>query len=612
MTSWIAGVFDANSRSPHQRLRDLARRRSLGFQEAGALSLVVDGPAGTPGPRPLWSLRGLLAGDLDPDELLSGEDAAVLERLRALRGEFSLVAWDRAAGRGLVARDHLGLQAVYYRRSGSTLYFAAELPDLLDLLERQPSPDRLALLGFIADRLPAADETAYEGVHRLGPGHALILDDGRWSLRQYWAPTWNSPLEGSTGEVAEEVGASIRQAVARRLPEERPVAVLLSGGLDSSTLAGMATQLRPGGVRAYSNVFPSYPAVDESAWIDILRTELRMDGVRSVVRDDGLVAGALEHIRDWRVPFGSYAGTRITTLLRQAAADGAGAVFAGEGADELFGPRTFLLADHLRAGRLPSAARLLPFLPGDRRPSRQMLTYGVQQAVEGALPHALQRQPWMQRREAPDFLSRSSIRFLSHEDDPWAWKRGSGPLWHRWLTWLIMQMEPGVSDLSRGLGGSCGIPMRHPFMDVDVVELALRVPPEMTFTRLYKGILRRAIQGTVPDAVRLRPDKTRFGHVIVGTLAGPDRALLEQLLCHGTPEIGAFASREAVKALVQGGPERYKHGPFPWATAVWRLANAECWLREQSSPGFVAQILDGGQVSRPSFPVLEAGFRAAA
>ena len=103
-------------------------------------------------------------------------------------GPFALVAWDRAARRGLLAQDQLGGRSLFTFEDGPRLWFATEVAVLLRLLPRRPEPDELALAYHLVDHSIPDGRMLYRGVSRLGAGASLELSDAGRTARRHWAP----------------------------------------------------------------------------------------------------------------------------------------------------------------------------------------------------------------------------------------------------------------------------------------------------------------------------------------------------------------------------------------------------------------------------------------
>jgi asparagine synthetase B (glutamine-hydrolysing) len=178
-----------------------------------------------------------------------------------------------------------------------------------------------------------------------------------------------------------------------------------------------------------------------------------------------------------------------------------------------------------------------------------------------------------------------AARALAASDDPVAWKLLEGPRWWAHTAYGITQSieQTGVYEHLRRRAATAGIEARHPLLDLDLVELGLRIPPRATFDpRWNRPLLRAAMTGLLPDAVRLRPQKAWFESLIVDCLTGPDRAAVTQLLADPRAELRAYADLPALRRTLLDSDRELRESPFRWMWQVWRLATAEIWLRAQS------------------------------
>jgi asparagine synthase (glutamine-hydrolysing) len=613
MTRSIAGVFRSRARADRGRLERALEPRASRLIELRQLAVAHTGPpARADGP------LCLLAGRIDDtarltDELNCREGSSAEQLLAAgylrwgasllerIRGEFLLLLWDRERGEGLIARDQLGVASLYVHDAGGTLYFATEVRELLALLPRRPAPDAAGVAHWLAASNRTGDGTLYEGVRRVLPGGVLLLGGEGVRERRYWSPTFVEPPQCGESELAEQVREGLGRAVRRRLAdraiegggrhEQHGTGVLMSGGLDSAAVAAIAAREAPGRVAAFSGVFPEQPAADESGLIAGLRGALGLPGMSAEVRPGGLLASALESQHAWQLPLLSWGDFWTLPLLRAAASAGVRVVLGGDGGDELFATRVYLLADRLRGARPLDSLCLARELPGagEAPPRRELLSLTAQLAIGGALPYR-PHQRWRRlsaRRTHPAWLTRRVARELCGSEDPLAWKRLDGPRW--WahaadgLTSGIDQV--GIFEMHRHRAALAGLQARHPLFDLDLLETVLRQPPTSTFNRHHnRPLLRAGMAGLLPDAVRLRPRKALFDSLIIETLAGPDAPAVRRLLADPRAELGGYVDLAAMRRSLLDDDVLRAGRPFEWMQHLWRLVTAECWLRAQSDP----------------------------
>ena len=583
----LAGVLDPAAGASHRERVEAALRA----EGEGEVAVESAGPlvAGTWGARPLRDADGRLC--LLDGELHEAEGADLLAGWRThgealpgrLRGEYAVVLYDPATARGLAFCDHMGARALWYAERGGRLWLASDGRQLLRLLDRTPEPDPLALAHWLSVTTPDAERTLFAGVRRLPAGHFLRFSAAGTATARYWLPGAVPRFEGGAEAAAGELQARLRTSVARRLPADGPAGVMLSGGLDSSSVGGVAATLIGDRLRGYSAVFPDHPEADESALIEELRRAFGIAGVSAPVRSGSIVAAAVGHIRRWSAPPTSPNLYFLDPLLAGARADGVEVMLDGEGGDELFGAAPYLVADRLLHGRVRSAAALARLGVGrPDLPPRQLLRVLATVGARGALPYGVHER-LRRRRNAgasgADWLRPELARAYFDAEDPWRWKREPGPRWLAYQRHAVTGTGSAHAyEHVRRRAADAGLVARHPLVDPDVIDHLLAVPPELSFSDLSRPLLRRAVAGIVPDPVRLRTGKSNFNGPFHEALRGPDLPLVRRLLGDPGLRLGAYVEPAAVRALAEGDPERFPGGLRAWAIYVWRLTTAELWL----------------------------------
>jgi len=627
MNRWIAGAFDPVSRLDAWRLAASLTPHEADVVEAGVIRVAYSGPLACeraplclfdghldnaaelrrelevdradsrgriPAPKPTPAELGdgsARAGSPAADEQLIVAcyrrwDRALLSRLR---GDFVLLIWDRERQDGLLARDQLGVRPCFISEVDGGLRFASEIRHLLSLLPQRPAPDRAGIAHWLTASARPGAGTLYEGVERLMPGTALLFDRHGFRRWRYWAPRFEEPLELSPGALAERIRTGIGEAVRRRLDPTGVTGVLMSGGLDSSAIAATCARQHDAQVEVCSATFPEHPETDESDLIAELCRELVLPQLGAVVRPGGLLTNMLESIAEWQMPQLGWGDFWALPLMRAAAGLGMRVMLDGDGGDELFGVRSYLLADRLSRGQLSQTWSLAHRLPGAASgpPRRQVAAMVGRRGVLGALPYGLHERlarPFA-ARSAPRWLRSALVGELTRTDDPLAWKRLDGPRWWAHTAYGVTQgiEQAGVFEHQSRRAALAGLAARHPLLDLDLVELGLRQPPRQTLDPCFnRPLLRAAMTGLLPDSVRLRAGKARFEPLIVDCLRGTDARAIRRLLTGPRAQIGAYVDTARMRQSLLDSEQESKANEFRWMWQMWRLINLECWLRAQS------------------------------
>ena len=529
------------------------------------------------------------------------------QTLSSLRGRFSMVLWDDVQQHGLLASDLLATKPLFLCPAPGSLLFANELHDLLAVAPATPGPDIDALTTWLGGGTWPDGGTLYDGVSRLGPGELIHLERACAEARTYWRPHYTGTMEAPRAALAEGLRDELQQSTAKRV-SSRSTSVVLSGGLDSSIVTAMAARCQPLGatLRTYSTVFPGAD-FDESWKIKKLTTALGIEAVTCQIEPQGTLRLALQYTRKWRLPLNG-AGVLVDLPVSEAARDGAEVALDGYTGDEVLGFSPFLVADRLSRGRLLAALALTRRWPLGRpaTPAEKRWIF-KHCGLKGAAPYRFGDFVRGRRdREAtgPAWLLPPLRRRYVDLEDIWTWKlAGSGPRWWRYLADSLVRGPHRDLRLNylRHRAAAAGLVNESPLYDADLIEYCLRLPPELAFdSRFDRALAREAVQGIVPDEVRLHAEKAVFSSFCFDALTGADAQGIERLLTSGDAELGAYVDMDWVRSQWYEGRPRPERSNTFWGTVIWRLAAGEVWLRSQADPGFLERMLADPAIPAPS------------
>jgi len=520
----------------------------------------------------------------DTEVLVHGYEQWGEEMVERLNGMFAFALLDRRRGSVLLARDRMGIKPLHYAIDGKRLVFASELKALLRDPALRRGIDPAALDQYLAYEFVPSPASIVRGISKLQPAHTLTwsVADGTHRLRRYWSPELGvGDGHRNLEEEGERLRAVLHESVRKELISDVPLGVFLSGGIDSSAVAAMMTELG-GEVKSFSVGFADR-SFDES---DYARQVARHLGTehRELTLEPDILLGLIPKLPSLLdEPLGD-ASIIPTYLLAEFTRRHVKVALGGDGGDELFAGYPTLQA-HRLAGYYMRAPRLLRerlVEPVVRRlpVSRGNLSFDfrAKRFVSGAgYPVAERHQRWMgsfATEERSALLSRE----VQHEvdlDGGYA-----DPLNQVLMMDMRLYLENDILVKLDRASMMASLEGRVPLLNNDFVEYATRLPLNMKLRGLRsKFLLKRALRGLLPESILNRPKKG-FGIPVAHWFRGP---LKEQMLSVLSPERikrEGFFDASAVTRLVADHLEGRRDN----RKQLWTLFAFELWHEGYSRP----------------------------
>lgn len=480
--------------------------------------------------------RGELVERLAPGRRDIGDGELVLlaylewneDCLDHLLGDFAFAIWDARKGRLFAARDPMGMRQLCFAHVPHRIFVFATDPGAVaahPAIERRVS---LARVAECIDGLEGADMrgTFYEGVHRLEAAHCLTLQEGRLDCRRYWRFDPQPELRlKSDAEYAEVLLAELRQAVRPRLRSRTRVGAMLSGGMDSSAICAVAAQILAesgqGPLDTFSVVGPDRTGCVESRAI---HDALAIKGIRPHLIPLGPPPELADRLREMGRnldnPFDALM-TLPRAVYTAASDSGINVVVDGIGGDVALTSYTYV-------------ARLL----GKRKLARAFLEakgerdyWGPQVSAWKTLGRSAAqifaprlwalRSAIKQRRADGEAVSRGRVAPWLAQEAPLAQSRRAMHDRDRQYDLIddvemVRQMTSPYLIAGRErydrVASAVGVEPRDAFLDLRFLRFCASLPIEQLQSNGFpKAVLRRAMAGMVPDAVRWRPGKQHLG-----------------------------------------------------------------------------------------------------
>lgn len=531
------------------------------------------------------------------EDLLARFEAHDTAALADIDGGFAIAWWNEKDRQLCLIRDRFGIEPLVYTETDSRVWFASRVRDLVSVGAAKKELCAEGLAQFLVFCYVPGNNSLHKNVSRVPPGTVLRHEVSKPSrIERWYSLSYSDPWQGNEQEIADEYREQLERAVVRRLYGGDP-GILLSGGMDSSSVATFARKHWQGDIHSYG-FRCSGASFDESYYARALSEELNTQH-SEVDFGEQESSTIIKAIDEMEVPFCNVGIEVGTWLLGGIARGGSEYLLTGDGGDEMWASHPVYAAQRVMqyydklhvpsfihngiwklASMVPDSdkKRNLPVIikrilppPGisrDLRHFRWRAYYAPRQFEE------LATQEWKGKLRETDPMAFAGESFEGYQgpDD------GISPLLYSDYT-----TESSFYFSRLMLCRHFGLEVRMPFYDREFVEFGARIPARLKLEGLErtKRLFRVAMEGVLPDVINNRKDK--LGHSVPLKNWLRDQSLLsqeiEQTLSRKTVESRGLFNYEFVKKMLDEHTSR-KHNH---SHRIWAFFVLEKWLQRHMS-----------------------------
>jgi asparagine synthase (glutamine-hydrolysing) len=528
----------------------------------------------------------LFKSDTDTEVILHLYEEYGDDCVKHLRGMFALAIWDGKKKILFLARDRIGKKPLLYSYVNGVFCFASEFAALLESGAVKKEINHEAMDYYLTFGYIPAPLTVYRNVFKLLPAHKLILKDGEISLSQYWQLDYFPKINISEEEARQEILRLLKEAVKLRLHSDVPLGAFLSGGIDSSTVVAIMSQLSNSKVKTFSIGFEDSD-YSELKYARNIATRYRTEHYEFIVKPDALRILPLL-VERYGEPYAdsscipTYYVSKETKRFVTVALN-------GDGGDESFAgyERYYAMLIANLLGYLPGPGKvflkkfsaLLPdsiesksklrrlkrfteaaFLPAYRRYARWV----------GIFNDSLKKEIYSEgfAKNLNSFDSANLIKpFFNHNGRQAGLDVFLNTDVH---TYLPDDLLVKVDILSMANALEC----RSPFLDHKLMEFAARLPARYKLKgSIKKYILKKSVENELVPRQNIYRKKMGFGMPIGRWLRGENKDFLKETLLGGSFLSRGYFNPKAIKFLV----EEHIQGRKDYSFNLWALLMLELW-----------------------------------
>jgi asparagine synthase (glutamine-hydrolysing) len=506
-----------------------------------------------------------------------------------LLGDFAFAIWDGQKKTVFCARDPIGIRPLFYSFDGKAFYCGSEPRTIYGDSKISKEPNLQLICLYLLNRFDEREETLYRNIDRLPGSHYMVLEKGKIRKGQYWDVDPGASIRCKTDEqYADHFLQLFKQAVKVRLRSCTPVGLTLSGGIDSSSVAATAQLIRgqelfqDNGFESFSLIYDTFPC-DERSYI------------HEVVKSSNLTANYIKY-EDTFSEFGieknngyfdiPYSPTLLSyrSIFKRAQEKGIRSVLNGVGGDDLLGSEPDHLTDLLLHGKFYKLIR--QFRCDSKTLSRSPRSLFLHYCLLPLIPRRMRlglgkRFKHFRRNEIPSYFNMNLLKrigVVERFQEPLPYKKFPTVSQTKIYQGLRFDWNANIAiDMLERLTSHFEIEGRYPYFDRNIMVFLFAVPQQQRWKNgLPKQIVRKSLEGILPEPVRRRTDKPKFTSTLIFEYRYRQSAQIEELIRSSRlVNRGVIHSNELASLF-----DAYKKGSCDHFTIfLWNFLWLEIFLR---------------------------------
>jgi len=451
------------------------------------------------------SQRGhIFKSESDTEVVLHAYEEWGVDCLKHFIGMWAFVIWDQVNRRLFAARDRLGIKPFYFFYDKERFIFASEIKAILENKDLPRYADLQSLYEYLLLGYSLGDATWFKDIRKLKPAHYLLLDNRGLVIRQYWRVEAKPEYALSEEKAASDIRELMNDSIRLMLRSDVEVGGHLSGGIDSSSIVTLASRLSAYKLNTFSGVF-NEEGFNESNFINVVADRSHINNHKIVISPDGFMETMdkiMWHLDEPVAGPGAYPQFFVSKLIRE---HGIKVILGGQGGDELFCGYPYyysgIINSLLKSLSIDKDRHWKKYYSSNKFYLKLILSY-TRRYIANLLS--------LRKKRVNSILKTEVLEQINH-DKIWencGFYKGS---LEDMCLWDVENYLPALLQVEDRVGMAFSIETRLPLLDHRLVEYAFRVPLNLKInSNNFKYILRKAMEGIVPESIIARTDKKGF------------------------------------------------------------------------------------------------------
>lgn len=510
--------------------------------------------------------------------------------LNDLNGMFAFAVYDNVEETVFMARDHFGIKPFYYYYDNNTFAFASEIKALFKHPNIAASRYEKGLYEYLTFQMVLDEDTLFEGVKKLEPAHYMILKDGKIiEHEEYWTLEYNNIDEEKTEEeFADELLLLLQNSLSIQTRSDVPLGAYLSGGIDSSLVATLASKNYYSNIDTFTGGFDVGPEYDESKYAEIVSRDINSNHHMIYPQSQDFIDTFEKLVYHMDEPAAG-PGLFPQYMVSKLASEHVKVVLGGQGGDEIFGGYTRYAVAYLEqclkgaifetqeeGNHVVTLSSIIDNLPGLRGyfpMIKNQFAKGLFDPMDSRYYRLIDRSPSLDKWYNADFLQGRDENVIFDKFSK-VFNNPDTPSYFNKMTYYDLKtLLPSLLQVEDRVSMAVSIESRVPLLDRRIVELASKMPPTMKFAAgKTKHMLIKSVQNVLPKEIIERKDKMGFPTPLNEWVAGPMKEyVLDILTSQKARERGLYKVDNIEKQLSEN-PK--------FSRDLWGIMNLEIWHRK--------------------------------
>ena len=506
--------------------------------------------------------------------------------VKHFRGMFSFVLWDQQNQLIFCARDHFGIKPLYYYQHGPNIFFASEVKALLPFVKNIRT-NLEALKEYLTFQFCLDGKTLFQDVVELQPAHTLTIRNGKIDIEKFWEVCFEPDFTHTFLYFEEHLRELIEESVHLHTRSDVPIGAYLSGGLDSSTVASLASRDNPSEFMGFTGKFAEGPEFDESAYALEVAKKYDFPLKEKTITADEFIENIRKVIYHMDYPaagpgsFPQYMVSKMASKHRKV-------VLCGHGGDEIFGGYARYLIAYFEqcikaaingtinnGNFIVTYESIIPNLQSLRNYKPMLQNFwkdGLFGPMDRRYFRLVNRADSITNEIDWDLLEKYSAfqTFAKIFNSNNVRKQSYFDLM---TNFDFKTLLPALSHVEDRVSMAHGIEARTPYLDYKIVEFAAKMPSNVKFKDgNLKHILRKAARPYIPDSVYQRKDKMGFPTPLSEWISGPAKTFVMDIFNSKNAKERVYINYQSILNQLEKEPR--------FSRKIWGFLCLELWYQE--------------------------------